>query len=48
MGTESRELTAGCGWEHGSGSGLGQDSDVAEAQGTAEDATFPDSDRGRD
>jgi hypothetical protein len=48
MGAESRELAAGCGWELGSGSGLGRDGNAAEGQGTAEDATFRDSDRGRD
>jgi hypothetical protein len=46
MGAESRELTGGCGWELGSGSGLGKDGDVTEGQGAAEDATFRDSDRG--
>jgi hypothetical protein len=38
----------GCGWELGSGNGLGQDGDTVGGQGTAEDATFHDSDGGRD
>jgi hypothetical protein len=48
MGAESRELAAGCGWDLGSGSGLGWDGHATEGQGTAEDATFRDSDRGHD
>jgi hypothetical protein len=48
MGMESREHAAGYGWELRSGSGLGWDGDAVEGQGAAEDATFHDSDRGRD
>jgi hypothetical protein len=38
----------GCGWELGSGNGLGRDGDAVDGQGAAEDATFCDSDRGHD
>jgi hypothetical protein len=48
MGAESTELAAGCGWDLGSGSGLGRDGHMTEGQGIAEDATFRDSDRGHD
>jgi hypothetical protein len=46
MEAESRELTARCGREVGSGSGLGWDGDATERQGAVEDATFHDSDKG--
>jgi hypothetical protein len=48
MVAESREVVAGCGWELGSGSGLGWDGDVTEDQGAAEDTTFCDWHRAHD
>jgi hypothetical protein len=45
MGMVSKELAVGCRPDFGSGSGLGQDSNVPEGQGVAGDATFRDSDR---
>jgi hypothetical protein len=44
-GTESRELTAGCGWGLSGRNGYGLDGDVMVGYGIAGDVTFRDSDR---